>query len=248
MSPRLVQAFVACALLVVGMWVVAEYLDRTKEQLTGMDAAELAHRRAVRRRIQALGARPRREWREAFARAGLDYPPADVRLVAIKAERRLDVHARNPGGGWATVRSYPIPGQSGDLGPKLREGDRQVPEGIYPIESLNPRSRHHVALRLGYPNPFDREQATRDGRTRLGGDIMIHGGSASVGCLAMGDPAAEDLFVLAWDTGIHRVAAVIAPVDLRREPLPTDPDLPAWTQDLYDTLRTALAELPPPAE
>ncbi len=248
MSPRLVQAFVACAVLTVGLWVVAVYLDRTKEQLTGRDAAELAHRREVRRRIQTLGGRPRREWRRAFARAGLEYPPDDVRLVAIKADRRLDVIARRAGGEWTAIRSYPILGPSGDPGPKLREDDGQVPEGIYSIESVQPRGRRHVALRIGYPNLFDQEQAARDGRTRLGGDITIHGGTDAAGGLAMGDPAAEDLFVLAWDTGLRQMAVLIAPVDFRRQVLPPDPDRPAWTSRLYDTLRTALAELPPPTD
>ena len=68
---------------------------------------------------------------------------------------------------------YPIRAASGALGPKLREGDRQVPEGVYDIESLNPNSRFHVALRVGYPNAFDRQMAGREGRTALGGDIMI---------------------------------------------------------------------------
>src|SRR5690606_33287906 len=106
-------------------------------------------------------------------------------------------------GAWVAVHQYPVLAASGQAGPKLREGDRQVPEGFYAIESLHPNSRFHLALRVNYPNQSDRQRAAEDGRTNLGGDIMIHGSNASVGCLAMGDPAAEDLFVLVADVGIQ---------------------------------------------
>ena len=69
---------------------------------------------------------------------------------------------------------YPILAASGVLGPKLREGDKQVPEGIYGAEALNPNSKFHLSIRLNYPNTFDRRMAQSDGRTQLGGDIMIH--------------------------------------------------------------------------
>src|SRR5690606_4961 len=95
------------------------------------------------------------------------------------------------------VRALPVLAASGRVGPKLQYGDYQVPEGFYRIEALNPNSRFHLALRVNYPNAFDRAEAAREGRTHLGGDIMIHGSNASVGCLAMGDVVSEDLFVLA---------------------------------------------------
>jgi len=119
-----------------------------------------------------------------------------------------------------------------------------VPEGIYKIESLNPNSRFHLALRVGYPNDFDKEKAHRDGRTNLGSDIMIHGGTASVGCLAVGDKPAEDLFVLAAQTGIENVELILAPVDFRvAENYTLSPQLPNWTAELYDEIRKALALL-----
>lgn len=134
------------------------------------------------------------------------------------------------------------------LGPKLRAGDLQVPEGLYRVELLNPNSRFHLSLRLDYPNAFDRRRARADGRTRLGGDIMIHGNAVSIGCLAMGDPAAEDLFVLAADTGIGHVSVIVAPTDLRVRAAPRDPTLPPWVDQLYARIRTALDELPRPPD
>jgi murein L,D-transpeptidase YafK len=70
---------------------------------------------------------------------------------------------------------------SGKAGPKLREGDGQVPEGIYRIDGLNPNSSYHLSLKLNYPNDFDLEQARTEGRTELGGDIFIHGKAVSIG-------------------------------------------------------------------
>src|SRR5262249_22391032 len=124
--------------------------------------------------------------------SGVDYPPARVVLLGVKQDRLLELYAGASETQLRRVHTYPILGASGVLGPKRREGDRQVPEGVYAVESLNPNSRYHAALRVGYPNQLDRAQAQRDGRTQLGGDIMIHGGSASIGCLAMGDAAVEE--------------------------------------------------------
>ena len=138
---------------------------------------------------------------------------------------------------------------SGNLGPKLQEGDSQVPEGIYNIESLNPNSLYHLALRVGYPNEWDQEHARADGRKNLGGDIMIHGGAGSCGCLAMGDPAAEELFVLAARTGIDNIRLLISPVDFRVHALPNSMvPVPAWSDQLYAELKSELARLPPGKE
>jgi hypothetical protein len=178
-----------------------------------------------------------------FAAAGVRYPPARATLVGLKGERELRIYAATADGQLKHIVTYPIRGASGAVGPKLREGDRQVPEGVYSIESLNPNSRFHLSLRVGYPNEFDRARAQEDGRTALGGDIMIHGGSASIGCLAMGDEAAEDLFVLAAACGMQNVRVILAPCDLRSGAAPTE-GVPNWTAGLYDSLRGVLSELP----
>jgi hypothetical protein len=103
----------------------------------------------------------------------------------------------------------------------------------------------HLSLALGYPNAFDLARAAEDGRTELGGDIMIHGGAMSHGCLAVGDEAAEDLFVLAADAGFAAATVVVTPVDFRRRRLPADYRPPApWVLDLYAMLRDELAGLP----
>ena len=167
-------------------------------------------RGTVGERVAYYGGAARSRMVPGFERAGVAYPPGRVVMLAIKKERRLEVYAESPGRELRWVRAYPILAASGELGPKLKEGDRQVPEGVYAIESLNPNSAYHLALRVGYPNAFDRKMAAAEGRTNLGGDIMIHGKAASVGCLAMGDAAAEELFVLAAETGIERMKLIIS--------------------------------------
>jgi murein L,D-transpeptidase YafK len=116
---------------------------------------------------------------------------ASFTLIGLKAEKRLELWAPDAAGRPRLIKTYPILAASGGAGPKLREGDRQVPEGLYAIESLNPNSRFHLSLRIDYPNAADRRRAQAEARTGLGGDIMIHGSNVSIGCLAMGDPAAE---------------------------------------------------------
>lgn len=201
----------------------------------------------IQQRLQQYGDAARARLKPHFNQAGLPYPPHRVTLLGLKTETALQVYAADAGGTNRWVRSYRVLAASGKAGPKLREGDRQVPEGIYPVESLNPNSRFHLSLRIGYPNAFDRARAAKDGRTNLGGDIMIHGSSVSVGCLAMGDEAAEDLFVLAADVGLSNLTVVIAPLDFRTGKAMSKPDqLPAWSAQLYAELKARLAQLPAP--
>ena len=196
-------------------------------------------------RLEQFGGLARARWDPYFINAHIAYPPPTVKLLAIKSERVLQVYGADKSGSNQLLRSYPILASSGYPGPKLKEGDGQVPEGIYPIESLNPNSLFHVALRVGYPNGVDRLQARKDGRTDLGGDIMIHGDSVSIGCLAMGDEAAEDLFVLAADTGLTNLTLIIAPLDFRKgKAVPKATRLPEWADELYSQIKTQIAELP----
>lgn len=179
--------------------------------------------------------------RPHIERAGLQYPPYELAYVAFKDSRVFEVYARmSSTEPWRFVRQYAVLGASGKLGPKLSEGDNQVPEGMYRAEYLNPNSRFHLSIRLNYPNDLDKRMARADGRKRLGGDIMIHGSSASIGCLAVGDQAAEDLFVLAGLVAKERVRVLISPTDFRVNPLASPNDGPAWVRHLYASLRAEL--------
>lgn len=176
----------------------------------------------------------------SFARAGVRFPPQRMHLLAFKQERMLELWA-DDGGAPRFIRSYPIQAASGKAGPKLVEGDRQVPEGVYRVIWLNPKSAYHLSLKLDYPNEFDRAKAALENRVSLGGDIFVHGRDESIGCLAMGDQAIEDLFVLAARVGQENVKVVIAPNDLRSKQPPTDLRYsPAWLPELYQDLRKQL--------
>jgi hypothetical protein len=234
------------ALWTIVLAVLALAIPWSRHRIVQWEDILVNGKRTTGDRVAEFGEAVAVRLRPAFARAGLAYPPARVALVAFKDTRALGLYAAaTEGAPWRWIADYPIVAASGIAGPKLREGDGQVPEGVYSIESLNPNSRYHLALRIGYPNDDDRARARADGRDRLGGDIMIHGSNASVGCLAMGDQAAEDLFVLAALVGVERVRAVIAPTDLRLQPAPAVKDAPAWLGERYAELAKALAELPP---
>jgi L,D-transpeptidase catalytic domain len=178
-----------------------------------------------------------------FQRAGVAYPPKELALLVFKKERRVTVWGRGDRG-WRFIRDYPILAASGHAGPKLREGDRQVPEGVYRIEHLNPNSSYHLSMKVSYPNAFDRRMAQRDGRTNLGGDIFIHGKNVSIGCVAIGDRGIEELFTLVAETGHHRVRVVIAPNDLRTGGAIVHERAPSWLAQLYRTVAAALVEFP----
>lgn len=202
-------------------------------------------RATIPERLEQYGPEARTRWKPYFDRAGVTYPPTKVVLVGLKQEKQLEVYATSDAAAPRLIRAFPILAASGSLGPKLRQGDMQVPEGLYRIESLNPNSAYHLSLRVNYPNAADREQARIDGRKNLGGDIMIHGNRVSIGCLAMGDSAAEDLFTLAADTKLSKIEVILAPVDFRVSTLPAhyDATLPAWIKSLYQEIGLQLSRL-----
>jgi hypothetical protein len=201
-------------------------------------------KKTVQDRVEEFGALVHGRLGGHFHEIGVAYPPKKVIFLGLKRERVLEVWVAGASGRFGLLKTYPILGASGLLGPKLAEGDRQVPEGLYKIESLNPNSLYHLALRIGYPNAFDREMGWRDGRADLGCDIMIHGSSASIGCLAMGNEAAEDLFVLAAETGIENIEVILSPVDFRVRELPAaGSHAPEWARELYDKIRMALDKI-----
>lgn len=206
----------------------------------GASAAQKSY--SLNERLAELSPSASQRIKAKFEAAKASYPPAELALVAIKDEKVLELHARSASGEWQFVHRYPVLAASGKVGPKLRQGDNQVPEGVYGIALLNPNSKYHVSMRVNYPNAFDREMAVKDGRTALGGDIMIHGKNVSKGCLAVGDAAAEELFVLVSGVGLPKVKLVIAPTDFRRSEVQTatNEGEPQWLPQLYRQVASAM--------
>jgi murein L,D-transpeptidase YafK len=95
-------------------------------------------------------------------------------------------------GQWKLFRRYPIAAMSGNLGPKIKEGDGQAPEGFYAVtkSALKPDSIFHLSFNIGYPNAYDRHHG------RTGSFIMVHGGEVSIGCFAMTDPVMEEIYLV----------------------------------------------------
>jgi murein L,D-transpeptidase YafK len=116
--------------------------------------------------------------------------PVFIRI--FKEEKELEVWVRQEET-FELFRTYSIVAMSGHLGPKLREGDRQAPEGFYFVtpSRINPNSRFHLSFNLGYPNTYDRAHK------RTGSALMIHGNRVSIGCFAMTDPKIEEIYCLA---------------------------------------------------
>jgi hypothetical protein len=238
MKTRRIHFFLLILLLVIGVFTLGVML---RKPIDGVILI-IKGQKTVDDRISEFGEIVHNRLAPDFERIGVIYPPDRIVLIGLKREKVLEV--------WVSdepkhLKSYPILCASGGTGPKLKQGDMQVPEGFYKIKSLNPNSAYHLALRINYPNQFDKEKAALDGRNNLGGDIMIHGSNCSIGCLAMGDEAIEELFVLAAETGIKNISVIISPVDFRIRELPSYmPVVPAWTTELYDSVRQELKKYP----
>lgn len=102
-----------------------------------------------------------------FEAAGVEYPPTSVTFIGIKQDRALEVRACGRDGDSRLICRYPVLAASGGPGPKLREGDRQVPEGIYRVRELNPNSHFHLSIWLDYPNEFDWARAEEDRTSKI---------------------------------------------------------------------------------
>ncbi len=115
-----------------------------------------------------------------------------VFIRIFKKEKLLEVWMRQIDGEYVHVKDYAICAYSGHLGPKLKEGDKQAPEGFYRVykRQLNPHSRFHLAFNLGYPNAYDRAHH------RTGSYLMVHGKCASIGCYAMTDKRIDEIYAL----------------------------------------------------
>lgn len=181
-----------------------------------------------------------------FINVGVPYPPDEVALLAFKQEREMEVWAQVQKQ-WTYIRSYPILAASGVLGPKLVQGDRQVPEGEYRVLWLNPHSHYHLSMKINYPNAFDSKHARMEGRSDPGGDIFIHGEAVSAGCLAMGNAVIEQLFSLVEAVGVDNAQVIIAPYDMREARVVRmggTPGTPGWLPQLYGDIRQALSRFP----
>lgn len=173
--------------------------------------------------------------------AGFESFPDKLLIVGYKYQKELYIYGRKKGE-WKQIKVYPFSNFSGELGPKLKEGDKQIPEGIYEIEYLNPNSAYHLSLKVSYPNEYDKEKAEQENRTQLGGDIFIHGDNVTVGCIPLGDVAIEEVFLLADSSYNSGIKVIIAPYKFGNNFQPEIPNRTSWTDELYSKIELALKE------
>jgi murein L,D-transpeptidase YafK len=160
-----------------------------------------------------------------------DMDPQSPMLVRLfKQEAELEVWKQDRSGQFALLKTYPICRWSGDLGPKVREGDRQAPEGFYNITpaQMNPQSAYYLSFNIGYPNAFDKALG------RTGSQLMVHGDCSSRGCYAMTDEQISEIYTLGRESffGGQRAFQVQAypfrmtPVNMARHR--NNPNMPFW--------------------
>lgn len=160
------------------------------------------------------------------------YDIKHVTIVAIKDPGYVDVFLN--GEKW---QRFAFTAHSGTSGPKLQEGDRQIPEGFYRTVALNPNSAYYLSIKINYPNAQDKIRSQALGISDFGSDIYIHGKDASIGCIAIGDDAIEQLFYVVHRCGLEHVEVLISPVNLLEKSPPSDAN-----PVLYDQLKNRLAQ------
>ena len=124
----------------------------------------------------------------------LDTTPSSPTIIrTYKKEAELEIWKMKSNGEYALLKTYPMCRWSGQLGPKKREGDMQVPEGFYTIApgQMNPTSHYYLSFNVGYPNAYDRAYG------RTGGNVMVHGVCSSAGCFSMTDEQVADIYAIA---------------------------------------------------
>lgn len=126
---------------------------------------------------------------------GLTWSDLNILLIAYKDSDELEIYAKKKNEKtYAKLITYEICSRSGQLGPKRKQGDNQVPEGFYHIDRFNPTSNFYISLGLNYPNQADQKKSKA---SNLGGDIFIHGSCVTIGCMPMTDDNIKEIYLYA---------------------------------------------------
>jgi murein L,D-transpeptidase YafK len=187
-------------------------LEAPKPKSNSFARTQLEHKRVLAARTEK-----RFEVKKVFRERGIPYPAAEIFLRAFKREHTLELWIRPVDqDGFVLLKSYEICAVSEKPGPKRVRHDMQTPEGFYHINNFNPQSGFHLSLGVNYPNEADVIMNAKDGRSD-GGDIFIHGGCKTAGCVALTDEAIKEVYVIAMearDNGQNRIPVHIFPARL----------------------------------
>ncbi|MBN2134552.1 MAG: hypothetical protein JW737_02370 [Acidobacteria bacterium] len=168
-------------------------------------------------RVREARAQYEGEIKTLFQSKGILYPPEEIILVAYKNDMVFELWAAGKAGNKLThIKDYAICMTSGELGPKRREGDLQIPEGFYEIVLFNPVSSYHLSMKINYPNASDRILSDKK---HPGGLIYIHGSCVTIGCIPITNRWIKELYIIAVDTYSHtgrNITVYIFPTRLDR--------------------------------
>lgn len=140
-----------------------------------------------------------RELEQLFTDSQVLYPPRYIYWRTFKAEHEMELWAKDSAHQpFKKIKTYPIYTTCGDLGPKRKQGDMQIPEGFYKIDYFNPNSSFWLSFKINYPNKSD---SILGDKRRLGGDIFIHGDTITIGCLPMTDSLIKEIY---WISLLNR--------------------------------------------
>jgi murein L,D-transpeptidase YafK len=181
-------------------------------------------------KVKEVRARRLADVKALLEKAGLSFPVDEVYLRAFKKERVVELWASKKGQPMHLVKSYPFCAASGELGPKRKEGDLQVPEGLYEVPEFNPGSAYHLSMKVSYPNASDRLRS--DPKTP-GGLIYLHGNCASIGCIAIEDEPIEEVYLIALEAKRRPIRFDLFPMRLTAEALAAaegEPHLDFWKE------------------
>jgi murein L,D-transpeptidase YafK len=191
---------------------------------------------------QKYGIEAKQRLQKSFTGNDIQSLPSKITIIGLKRERNLEIWD-NSTEAPKLIKTYPFTGYSGKLGPKLKAGDRQIPEGLYKINFLNPNSSYHLSLQINYPNDFDKQKAKEGGRKNLGDLIFIHGKSVTIGCIPIGDKEIEEVFTLVYLIGKENVDVILSPIDFRvDENYKSNENSPSWITEKYDRIKNKIIQ------
>lgn len=152
---------------------------------------------------------------KTLAAHGISRDSLRICFRAYKREKKVELWARNQRDtAFLMLKEFTICDLSGDVGPKRRSRDLQVPEGFYHLDGMNPYSKYYLSMKINYPNGSD---SIRGARRHLGGQIFIHGACISSGCLAMTNDRIMELYLYcteAYNSGQEEIGITIFPAKM----------------------------------
>jgi len=193
-------------------WIILFWMFMPVLQQSSFKEAQLKHSR-----VKTAYDEKESVVKQYFTEKKLSYQKFQLFIRAFKKEQTLEVWIRETGKEeFELLHTYDFCTTSGTLGPKRKEGDLQIPEGVYHINHFNPQSNFYLSLGLNYPNASDKILSHA---TKPGGSIYIHGNCVTIGCIPITDEKIKELYVLAVESrngGQEKIPVHVFPAKLEK--------------------------------